>query len=101
MPVGIYGRLIVAVRIFESAGLRFNLGMLGLSIILIFFGLAIIRVGLVGKYLDQLWQVSYVTKRDREPLWYHRCITSGVGILSLALGTSVFILVVVALSKAR
>ena len=101
VPVHINSRLIVAARLFESAGIRFNLIIFGLSIILTFLGLAIIRVGLVGRYLDRLWLVSHVKKREGEPLWYHRCITTGVGILALVIGTSLFILVILARSRAK
>jgi hypothetical protein len=81
--------------------MRYDLIVLGLSVIVILFGLAIIRVGFVGQYLDQLRMVSYVKKCSYEPRWYHRCITIGIGIVSVLLGTSGFIVVVLSLSKQK
>jgi hypothetical protein len=81
--------------------MRYDLIVLGLSAIVILFGLAIIRVGFVGQYLDQLRMVSYVKKCSYERRWYHRCITIGIGIVSILLGTSGFIVVVLSLSKQK
>jgi hypothetical protein len=81
--------------------MRYDLVILGLSVIVIFFGLAIIRVGFVGQYLDQLRMVSYVKKCNYEPRWYHRCITTGIGIVFVLLGTSGFIAFVLSLSKQK
>jgi hypothetical protein len=47
--------------------MKTNLVVLGLSVFTIFLGLAIIRVGLVGKYLDHLRLVSYVKNSSDEP----------------------------------
>jgi len=47
--------------------MRYVLIVLGLSVIVIFFGLAVIRVGFVGQYLDQLRLVSCVKKCGYEP----------------------------------
>ena len=81
--------------------MRYDLIILGLSVIVIFFGLAIIRVGMIGQYLDHLRMVSYVKQCSYEPRWYHRCITIGIGIISVLLGTSGFIVVVISLSKQK
>jgi hypothetical protein len=78
---------------------KYDLIVLSLSVIVIFIGLAIIRVGLVGQHLDQLRMVSYVKKCSYEPRWHHRCITIGIGIVSVLLGASGFILVVISFSK--
>ncbi len=79
--------------------MKHNLIDLGLSVILIFFGLAIIRVGFVGQHLDQLRMVSYIKKCSYEPRWYHRCITIGIGVVSVLLGTGGFVVAVLYFSK--
>jgi hypothetical protein len=79
--------------------MKLGLILLGLSVVINFLGLAIIRVGLVGQHLDHLRMVSYVKKCSKEPRWYHRCITIGIGVVSVLLGTSVFVFVVIAFSK--
>jgi hypothetical protein len=81
--------------------MKTNLVVLGLSVFMIFLGLAIIRVGLVGKYLDHLRLVSYVKKSSDEPRWYHRCITTGMGALFVLLGTGLFVFLVLSLSRLK
>jgi hypothetical protein len=81
--------------------MRYDLIVFGVSVIVIFLGLAIIRVGFVGRYLGQLKMVSYVKKYSYEPRSYHRWITIGIGIVFVLLGTSAFIVVMLSLSKQR
>jgi hypothetical protein len=81
--------------------MKYDLVVLGLSVIVIFFGLGIVRVGFVGQHLDQLRMVSYVKKCSYEPRWYHRCITIGIGVVSVLLGTSGFIVAVISFSKQK
>ena len=81
--------------------MKYDLILLGLSVIVIFFGLAIVRVGFVGQHLDQLRMVSYVKKCSHEPRWYHRCITIGIGVVSVLFGTGGFIVAVISFSKLK
>ena len=81
--------------------MKYDLIVLGLFIIVIFFGLALVRVGFVGQHLDQLRMVSYVKKCSYEPRWYHRCITVGIGVVSVLLGTGGFIVAVIYFSKQK
>jgi hypothetical protein len=97
IPVVLYSARNV---LWETSGLKNELIGLTLAVVLIFFGFAIIRVGLVGKYLDYSL-VSYVKKCEHEPQWYHGCITAGTGILAAMLGTCLFIFLLLSHSKVK
>lgn len=60
--------------------------MIALSALVIFLGAAITRVGLIGQHLGRLRLVSFVRKYSEPPLWYHRCVTVGIGIGAIILG---------------
>ena len=74
---------------------------LGLGIFVIFGGLAIILVGLIGRYLDRFHLVSYTMRTDMEPKPHHRCITAGLGVIILLIGTALFSLEIFLLSRMR
>jgi hypothetical protein len=58
----------------------------------ILIGVAILRVGLYGKYLGRLRLVSYVQKHAQQPSWRHRCITAGLGVVFVLLGVALLVL---------
>jgi hypothetical protein len=60
--------------------------MIALSALLIFLGAAITRVGIIGRNLGRLRLVSFVRKYAEPPLWYHRCITVGIGVGAILFG---------------
>ena len=77
----------------------YNLILWGLSAIVIFAGLTIIRVGLVGEYRHQSGIVSISRRGGGSPHWYHRGITVVLGFFFVLLGTTVLIRVAILLSK--
>jgi hypothetical protein len=80
--------------------MKYDLIGLGLSVIVFFSGLDIIRLGFVGQHLDQLLRmVSYANRCSYKPRWYHRCITIGLGVFSVLLGMIGLIVAVISFSK--
>jgi hypothetical protein len=69
-----------------------TVAILSLSSIVIFLGIACIRVGLTGQYLGRVKLVSYVKKHPGEPQLYHRRITAGVGAVFILIGIGFLVL---------
>jgi len=69
-----------------------NTAIAGLSALVIFIGIACVRVGLIGKHLGRAKMVSYVKKHPEEPQVYHRQITVGVGALLILIGIGFLVL---------
>jgi hypothetical protein len=62
----------------------------GLSVFIIFMGLAVVRVGLLGQHVDRFRLVSYAKNDNEPPKLHHRYITVGLGFIALLLGTALF-----------
>jgi hypothetical protein len=77
----------------------YNLILWALAAIVIFAGLTIVRVGLLGQYRDRVGIVSLAPKGGGSPRWYHRGITVALGSFFVLLGTTVLILVANLLTK--
>jgi len=75
-------------------------GLVG-SVIVIFVGLSIIRLGLAGQYLGRFRLVSNVKKFSDTPQPHNRYITIGIGIIGVLVGTALFATWVVIFSKLK
>lgn len=74
---------------------------LGGSALLIFLGVAIVRVGLIGKHLGSARLVSFVKKYPEAPQPRHRQITVGIGVALLLFGAGLAILQFIVLARIK
>ena len=71
-----------------------------ISVFVVFGGLAVIRLGKVGRYLDRFRFVSYI-KNNEEPKPFHRYATATLGLIFLIIGTMLFCGEIFLLSKMK
>jgi len=63
-----------------------TLTIISLAGFIIFLGVALIRVGMIGPFLGRWRMVSFVKKYPDQPKLYHRWFTAGIGIVCVLLG---------------
>ena len=63
-----------------------TLTIISLAGFIIFLGVALIRVGIIGPFLGRWRMVSFVKKYPDQPKLYHRWFTAGIGIVCVLLG---------------
>ena len=69
-----------------------TLTILSLAGFIIFLGVALIRVGMIGPFLGRWRMVSFVKKYPDQPNLHHRWFTAGIGVVSVLLGIGITIL---------
>jgi len=69
-----------------------TLAIVSLAGFIIFLGVALIRVGMIGPFLGRLRLVSFVKKYPDQPQLYHRWFTAGIGVVCVLLGIGFTIL---------
>ena len=69
-----------------------TLTIVSLAGFLMFLGVALIRVGMIGPFLGRLRMVSFVKKYPDRPKLPHRWFTAGIGIVCILLGIGFAIL---------